>query len=181
MSYYNSSVVPCDIVGASDGILAGLRHDAMEEIAFARPLLGLKLARMVGTMAVRTILLYYSPTILRNYYTILLYDYYPGEMVVSELRACKATSRFARHANHRSHTLPHTMFSHFHTSMQTSIHTQVDAVTEMYLGGSEIAFAKTETRRRSCRISSGGDAAAAPAAQVFRHTTQYEVLTTVQY
>ena len=73
MSYYNSSVVPCDIVGASDGILAGLRHDAVEEIAVARPRLGLKLARMVGTMAVRTIRLYNTTTILL--YTIRLLYY----------------------------------------------------------------------------------------------------------
>ena len=55
-SYYDGGrVLPCDIVGASDGVLGGLRHDAIEELAILEPALGLTLARMVGIFAVESV------------------------------------------------------------------------------------------------------------------------------
>jgi len=39
------------VIGVSDGIVVGLRHEAVEQLAIAHPSLGLKMGRMLGALA----------------------------------------------------------------------------------------------------------------------------------
>lgn len=55
VSFYDAEAMPCDAIGEEEGIIAGIAHDTIRDLAIEKPMLALAVMRMIGASAVASI------------------------------------------------------------------------------------------------------------------------------